>query len=55
MELVASHIGIKVTKSTEKGDTRRWEQSYYITLKLYSQERIKNAFGLSIAGVAVRV
>ena len=55
MELIASHKGIKVTESTEKGDTRRWERFYYIRLKLHFQERIKNTFRLSIADVAVRV
>merc|ERR1719296_534436 len=55
MELIASHKGIKVTESIEKGDTGRWERSYYITLKLHPQERIKNAFGLSIADVAVSI
>merc|ERR1719296_398678 len=47
MELIASHKGIKVTESIEKGDTGRWERSYYITLKLHPQERIRAAFGLS--------
>lgn len=47
MELIASHKGISITESIEKGDTGRWERSYYIALKLHPQERIRAAFGLS--------
>eukprot|EP00804_Cyclotella_cryptica_P004163 CCRYP_014543-RB/>CCRYP_014543-RB protein AED:0.08 eAED:0.08 QI:152/0.87/0.77/1/0.75/0.66/9/493/1780 len=51
MDLLASHCGITVRETLEKGAGSVWERCYYVTLKLHPAERIQEAFGLRLEDI----
>ncbi len=51
-ELIASKGGITVRETLQQSASGLWERAYYVTLKLHSEERIKEAFGLVLEDVA---
>lgn len=51
MDLLASHCGITVRETLEKGAGSLWERCYYVTLKLHPAERIQEAFGLRLEDI----
>jgi DNA-directed RNA polymerase I subunit RPA1 len=52
MELVASHQGVSVKETIDCVGGNDWMRNYIITIKLHPAERIREAFGISIHGVA---
>ena len=52
MELIAGKKGVSVTECLQRGDAGEWMRNYYVTLKLYPAERIKEAFGLTLVDIA---
>jgi DNA-directed RNA polymerase I subunit RPA1 len=51
-ELISSHAGITVRECLEQNSGTKWDRSYYIKLKMHPQERIIEAFGLTLKDVA---
>uniref|UniRef100_A0A7S4MUI9 DNA-directed RNA polymerase n=1 Tax=Odontella aurita TaxID=265563 RepID=A0A7S4MUI9_9STRA len=52
LELIASRGGITVTERLEQSMTGEWDRAYHVILKLHSEERIREAFGLGLEDVA---
>lgn len=51
LELLAGDRGVSVTERLEKVEGT-WERTYYVVLKFYAAERIKEAFGLRLKDIA---
>lgn len=54
-ELIASKGGIQVKETLQQSPDGSWERAYYIIMKLHPEERIQEAFGLSIYDIASKV
>lgn len=54
-ELIASHTGITVRECLEQNSGSKWDRAYYIKLKMHPQERMHEAFGLTLKDVASAV
>ncbi|KAL7577816.1 hypothetical protein ACA910_010567, partial [Epithemia clementina (nom. ined.)] len=52
MELISGHRGVAVAEKLEQGPTGDWNRAYYVRIKLHPAERIREAFGLSLNGIA---
>ncbi len=50
LELLAGDQGVSVTELLEKVEGT-WERTYYVVLKFYAAERIKEAFGLTLKDI----
>lgn len=54
-ELIASQDGISVQEKLQQSSSGSWERAYFVSLRLHSAERIREAFGLSLEEVAQAV
>lgn len=48
IDLISGDRGVAVTEKLEKSHGGVWDRVYYVRIKLYPEERIREAFGLSI-------
>ena len=55
MDLISGDRGVSVTERFEQDLGGGWLRAYYINLKFYPEERIKEAFGLSLLDIAAVV
>ena len=52
MDLISGDRGVSVTERLERDHGGGWLRAYYITLRFFPAERIKEAFGLQLAEIA---
>ena len=51
-ELIAGQQGVAVLETLSRSEGGIWERAYHVTLKFHPEERIKEAFGLSLHDIA---
>jgi len=54
-ELLSNEDGISVETTLKQGDAGVWQRFYTVKLKLHPEERIKEAFGISLEEIATEV
>ena len=52
MELISGDHGVAVTEKLEQSPAGDWNRAYFVRIKMHPAERIREAFGLSLNGIA---